>query len=128
MAALFVIRVCGCTSSRYGGSGRRVCGGTPATSAGVSPSYLDDPAEAEANLRSRCGTKLAPIWAAEEYLADEEWVADHDAKTLDELRKHMDQPVAAHAVIPPGTSLSAARRYALVAHATSRGIEGTPTR
>jgi hypothetical protein len=55
-------------------------------SEGVSPSYLDDPTEAEDDLRSRCGTKLAPIWAAEDWLADEEWVAERDEETLDELR------------------------------------------
>lgn len=75
----------------------------------MSPSYLDDPSEAEANLRSRCGTKLAPIWAAEEYTADEEWVADHDAKTLDELREALaeyrdrggDPPIPPDAPDPP---------------------------
>lgn len=55
-------------------------------SADVSPSYLENPAEAEADLRSRCGAKLTPIWAAEEWLADGEWVADRDAEMLDELR------------------------------------------
>jgi hypothetical protein len=55
-------------------------------SEGVSPSYLDDSTGAEEDLRSRCGTKLAPIWAAEEWLADEEWVAERDEETLDELR------------------------------------------
>jgi predicted RNA-binding Zn-ribbon protein involved in translation (DUF1610 family) len=78
-------------------------------SAGVSPSYLDDPSEAEADLRSRCGAKLAPIWAAEEWLVDEEWVANHDAETLDELREALaeyrerggDPPVPPDAPDPP---------------------------
>ena len=78
-------------------------------SAGVSPSYLEDPAEAEADLRSRCGAKLAPIWAAEEWLADEEWVADRDAETLDTLREALaeyrerggDPPVPPDAPDPP---------------------------
>jgi hypothetical protein len=41
---------------------------------GVTPEWLEDPAEAPAECRSRCGAKLKPMWAAEEYLADEEWV------------------------------------------------------
>ena len=60
-------------------------------SAGVSPSYLDDPAEAEEGIRSRCGAKLAPIWAAEEWLADEGWVEERDAKTLTELREALEE-------------------------------------
>jgi hypothetical protein len=78
-------------------------------SAGVSPSYLDDPSEAEADLRSRCGTKLAPIWAAEEWLDDEEWVADRDAETLAKLREALaeyrehggDPPVPPDVPDPP---------------------------
>lgn len=42
--------------------------------AGVSPSWLDDPAETSAEHRSRCGAKLVPMWAAEEYLENDEWV------------------------------------------------------
>lgn len=60
-------------------------------SAGVSPSYLDDPAEAEDGVSSRCGAKLAPIWVAEELLADEEWVEERDAKTLEMLRGALEE-------------------------------------
>jgi predicted RNA-binding Zn-ribbon protein involved in translation (DUF1610 family) len=59
-------------------------------SAGVSPSYLSDPSEAEESMRSRCGAKLAPIWAAEEWLEDEEWVAERDVATLDKLRAALE--------------------------------------
>ena len=45
-----------------------------AATVGVSPSWLEDPAEASEDHRSRCGTKLVPMWAADEYLADEAWV------------------------------------------------------
>lgn len=42
--------------------------------AGESPAWLDDPSEAPAEHRSRCGAKLVPMWAADEYLENDEWV------------------------------------------------------
>jgi hypothetical protein len=55
-------------------------------STGVAPDFLDDPGEADDDLRERCGAKLVPIWAAEEWLDDDDWVADHDAETVADLR------------------------------------------
>ena len=75
---------------------------------GVSPEWLDDPEEAPAEHRSRCGTKLAPMWAAEEYLNDEEWVDSIGEEARAELEaaylewERLGEP-RAEAVPPPDT-------------------------
>ena len=77
-----------------------------AATAGVSPSWLDDPTEAPAEHRSRCGAKLVPMWAAEEYLNDEAWVDSIGEEARAELEaayeewKQLGEP-RAEALPPP---------------------------
>ena len=79
-----------------------------AATAGVSPSWLSDPEEAPDEYRSRCGAKLVPMWAAEEYLNDEAWVESIGEEARAELEaayeewKQLGEP-RAEAVPPPDT-------------------------
>lgn len=73
---------------------------------GVSPEWLDDPAEAPAEHRSQCGAKLVPMWAAPEYLDDEGWVEQIGEEARAELEvaykewERMGEP-RAEAMPPP---------------------------
>jgi hypothetical protein len=61
---------------------------TWSATAGVSPGYLDEPTE---DVTSRCGGRLAPMWAADEYLSDPEWVDSVGREAADELRSAYDE-------------------------------------
>jgi len=61
---------------------------TWSATAGVSPGYLDEPTE---DVTSRCGGRHAPMWAADEYLSDPEWVDSVGREAADELRSAYDE-------------------------------------
>lgn len=77
-----------------------------AATAGVSPSWLDDPSEAPEKYRSECGAKLVPMWAAPEYLDNEVWVEQIGEEARAELEaayeewKRLGEP-RAEALPPP---------------------------
>ena len=67
-------------------------GGGTATSweatAGVSPGFLSEPTD---NVVSRCGGKLVPMWAADDYLNDLGWMEMIGREAADELRSAYDE-------------------------------------
>jgi hypothetical protein len=96
------------SSGNSGGYATEDGGDLWAATEGVSPAWLDDPAEAPAEHRSRCGAKLVPMWAAPEYLEDEGWVdqiGEEARAELEEAYKEWERlgEPRAEAMPPPDT-------------------------
>lgn len=54
----------------------------------VVPGYVDEVPERQ---QTECGGQLLPLSEAETYLSDSEWISEHDAETLEQLRSALSE-------------------------------------